>query len=491
MVDAAEVDVSIDSFWRSTMMANASRDPYWQASFRAEVLQHPDYQATIEDKCTTCHTPMARFTASFNGNKGQAFEEGFFNQEHSLHAMALDGVSCTLCHQIRKDNFGQVESFGGGFVIDKELPSGERVTYGPFPVDEAQARIMQGASGFLPEQSKHIQQSGLCATCHTLYTPYFDAAGEIAGEFPEQTPYLEWFHSDYRETQACQGCHMPQAQGEVMLSITGGTPRSPFHQHVFVGGNTYVLSLLQQFGDELAATASSAQFGATIERLTDQLVNRTATVALEDVVLSDARLTANVVVKSQVGHKFPSAYPSRRVWLHLTVQDANGQVVFESGAPNADGSITHNDNDADPASFEPHHLVIDSPEQVQIYEAIMENSGGEVTTALLRGAGYVKDNRLLPLGFEAGMEEIAVRGRAAEDEDFEGGGDRIQYIVPLSNFQSPLTVRVELLYQSISYRWADNLRQYEATEINRFLSYQQAVPNLPIVVASVTVEVSD
>jgi hypothetical protein len=48
------------------------------------------------------------------------------------------------------------------------------------------------------------------------------------------------------------------------------------------------------------------------------------------------------------------------------VQDANGQVVFESGAPNADGSITHNLNYADPASFEPHYLVIDGPEQIQI-----------------------------------------------------------------------------------------------------------------------------
>ena len=30
MVDEAGMDVSIDTDWRSTMMANAARDPYWQ-----------------------------------------------------------------------------------------------------------------------------------------------------------------------------------------------------------------------------------------------------------------------------------------------------------------------------------------------------------------------------------------------------------------------------------------------------------------------------
>ena len=43
------------------------------------------------------------------------------------------------------------------------------------------------------------------------------------------------------------------------------------------------------------------------------------------------RLTVDVLVESQVGHKLPSGFPSRRVWLHLIVQDANGGVVFELG----------------------------------------------------------------------------------------------------------------------------------------------------------------
>ncbi len=498
LVDAAGYDVSIDTFWRSTLMANSTRDPYWQASLSAEVLKNPDYQEVIEDKCTTCHAPMARFTAFEHGEKGKAFGDGFFDTANQLHTLAMDGVSCTLCHQISATNLGQPESHSGAYVIDTGLPAGERATYGPFPVDPAQATLMQGASGFVPQESAHIQQSELCAVCHTLYTPYLDAAGKIAGEFPEQTPYLEWHDSAYRDTRSCQGCHMPQAQGGVVLSVTGGEPRSPFHQHVFVGGNTYALSLLQQYGEELGTTASLVQFAATLQRVLDQLQNHSATVTLEDVKLSGARLSANVVVESQAGHKLPTSYPSRRAWLRFTVQDADGRVVFESGASNPDGSIVGNDSDDDPASYEPHYQVIDSPDQVQIYEAIMGNSDGEVTTTLLRGASYLKDNRLLPSGFETVDPDIAVYGRAADDPDFAGGGDRIQYDVPLSegsagqsNAAGPFRVRVDLLYQSISYRWIENLRQLSSPEIDRFLGYQAVVPNGPIVIARAEIEVGE
>ncbi len=74
-----------------------------------------------------------------------------------------------------------------------------------------------------------------------------------------------------------------------------------------------------------------------------------------------------------------------------------------------------NDNDADPAAYEPHYATIDDAEQVQIYESIMGNTDGEVTTTLLRGAGYLKDNRLLPSGFDKDTvgADIACAGRCA------------------------------------------------------------------------------
>jgi hypothetical protein len=492
MLDDDGADVSIDTYWRSTMMANDARDPYWQASTVKEIITNPGLQSVIEDSCATCHMPMARFTAVNAGGETTIFNEaGFLNPENELHSLAIDGVSCSLCHQIRETDLGGPLSYSGSFVIDTELSTPDRIIFGPYTIEDDQADIMQGVSGFRPEQGLHLSDSGLCATCHTLYTPTVDASGEVVGEFPEQVPYLEWYYSDYRRAQPCQGCHMPEAKGGVKIATSSQILRSPFALHEFVGGNVYMLSILKTFAEELEVTASSEQFDATLARALDQLQTRTATISLENVRLSGQRLYAEVIVENQAGHKFPTGFPSRRAWIHFTIQDANGQVVFESGAYDSTGSIMGNDNDDDPTTNEQHYLAIVQPEQVQIYEAILQDTENRVTTTLIKAAQYRKDNRLLPSGFEkdAPYEDIAVRGAAREDEDFLGGGDRIEFIASVGDAQGPLSITVELLYQSIGYRWAENLRQHEAPEITRFLHYYESVPNLPVVIASASVDV--
>jgi hypothetical protein len=163
--------------------------------------------------------------------------------------------------------------------------------------------------------------------------------------------------------------------------------------------------------------------------------------------------------------------------LHVTVIDASGRVLFESGAMRPDGSIAGNDNDADAERFEPHYRSIESPEQVQIYESIMTDSAGRVTTGLLRGVGYVKDNRLLPRGFDktTASEDVAVRGAARDDPDFAEGSDRVRYRIELGEGgAAAIDVTVALEYQSIGYRWAANLRAYDSGETDRFARYYAA-----------------
>jgi len=354
MTDESGADVSIDAFWRATMMANAARDPYWLASVRVETLGAPELKDVIEDKCTTCHMPMARTTvAVMDEAAGLLFESGFASPDHPHHALANDGVSCTLCHQIEPEGLGEIASFSGGFTIDTERPADDRPAYNRFAGNPDLSAVMQNASGFVPEQSEHITQAALCASCHTLHTPYLDASGAIAGEFPEQTPYFEWLHSQYAESTPCQGCHMPTAEGGVVTSVVGGEPRSPFAKHVFVGGNAYLLSIFRAFGDDLNLTASSEHVEATHARALDQLQNRAASLALENLGYAGSQVTANVVVQNLAGHKLPTGFPSRRAWLHVVIEDAAGNVVFESGGYDEQGRITDDDHDADQARFEP------------------------------------------------------------------------------------------------------------------------------------------
>ena len=492
--DDTGADVSIDSFWRATMMANAARDPYWQAAVRSELLDLPEFAEAIEDKCSTCHMPMARTTAADIGDTGVMFgEDGFLNTENDLYSFAMDGVSCTVCHQIREEGLGTEATFSGGFNIDTELRSPDRVIFGPFKIGDRLASIMASSSGYRPIQSLHLSRSALCASCHTLYSSYVDASGQIAGEFPEQVPFFEWYYSSYRRTQTCQDCHMPEADGGAKISSMSKILRSPFATHSFVGGNAYMLEVLDEVGDELGVTASNENYDAAIERTLNQLQNNSATVEIEDLSLSGTRIVADVVVRNLVGHKFPTGFPSRRAWLHFTILDSSEQTVFESGGYTEDGSIIGNDNDTDPALSEQHYLAIVEPNQVQIYEAILRDTEGDITTTLLYAAGFRKDNRLLPDGFEkkSPYEDIAVRGGAMEDDDFQGGGDSIQYSVDIGSAAGPLTVKVELLYQSISFRWANNLRDKDAEEIQRFLRYIDTVPNLPVVIAATTVEIGN
>jgi hypothetical protein len=477
------VDVSIGYTWRAGMMANAARDPYWHAAVRREVMDHPLAQAAIEDKCSTCHMPMARFEAAQRGEPGAVFAN-LGGDGVPANPLAMDGVSCTVCHQITDHNFGEPGSFTGGFLVDTARATGERVIFGSHDVDAGRQRIMHSASQFLPSQSSHLLESEMCATCHTLYTHALNEAGEEVGELPEQVPYLEWLHSDYRDTHSCQSCHMPELDQDTPISSVLGQPRPGFSQHVFRGGNVFMLSMLNRYRSELGVVALPQEMDALIRRTRAFLETEAARVAIESASLSGTALELDISVENLGGHKLPTAYPSRRVWLHVVVTDAGGGVLFESGALRADGSIIGNVNDEDPLRFEPHYRQIERADQVQIYEVMMVDTRDQVTTGLLSGVRYIKDNRLLPTGFDktTAHDDVAVHGAARDDPDFTGGRDRVAYRIDVPPAAGELRVGVQLKFQTISYRWADNLRAYDAFETNRFVRYYDSMADSSAVV---------
>jgi hypothetical protein len=487
-------DVSIDTHWRSTMMANSARDPLWQAKVASETRRNPALKAVIENKCATCHLPMARTQAATLGSPVAIHGDGFLNPANGYHTAALDGVSCSLCHQIRADGLGRPESFSGQYRIDTGTESPLRVIYGQYP--NPFPNQMQNNLGFTPVQGTHVSSSALCGACHNLRTPYVDAAGQVRGEFPEQMIYSEWEHSAFNaagpEARSCQECHMPAATGGVVLSNRGGpgiglTARTPFSQHHFAGGNLFMLDVLAANIDPLKLTASSANFAATRERTRTLLEEHSATLRRTALTVTDDELAIGLRVENLAGHKLPAGIPTRRAWLHVTVRDATGAVLFSSGEPLPDGRIAGNDADASPSACEPHYETLTRPDQVQIYEAVMEDTDGAVTYTLLRGARYRKDNRLLPAGFNqaTASADIAPAGTAATDASFTGGSDEVTYRIPRAGRPGPFTVTARLLYQTVSHAFAADLLTDAAAEpaIAAFAALYERAGKVPATLA--------
>jgi hypothetical protein len=484
-------DVSIGASWRSTMMANSGRDPYWQAGVRRETIDHPMHSAAIQDECAECHMPMSTQISRASGGKGEVFAHLPFNKNNGtqLQKFAADSISCTVCHQISNERLGTRESFNGEFVMKPTPTDGTRVIFGPFQIDAGRKTIMRSVTGFVQAQGMHIQQSELCATCHTLYTQAFSPTGQVIGSLPEQMNFQEWQHSDYsrgQDSQSCQSCHMPEVKDKTRVASVLGDYREGLHRHLFVGGNAFMVRLLNRYRSDLGVVATSSELEATAKATVRQLQEDTATVSIVRSGRAGNTLNVDVAVKNLTGHKFPTGYPARRTWLHFVVRDRQGRTAFESGAVTDAGLIQGNDNDADATKYEPHYDRITSPDQVQIYEPIMGDPGEVPTTGLLTATHYIKDNRLLPQGFDKATadKDIGVYGTAMQDSDFTGGGDIVHYTVNVSAGAGPLDIQLELLYQPIGFRWAHNLEEYDAPEPKRFVDYFNALSSSSWVVVA-------
>jgi hypothetical protein len=477
------IDVSPITYWRSTMMGNASKDPFWRAVVAEEVHNFPALQQTIETTCTKCHSPQGYTEAIYNG------QTTYSMAQMKADPIANDGVSCAVCHQIKPDNFGMVNSYSGHYKIDPDS-----IIYGPYPDPELNA--MTAMAAFLPVYTTHMNQSELCATCHTLFTPYLDNQGQIAGEFAEQTPYLEWKNSIYpAQNIQCQDCHMPMIEDPVDIASIPQSHqvyRSPFWNHVFVGGNVYMLEMLKDNISTLGLTASSENFDSTIARAKYNLNEKAIDLYITTTYENDS-LNVFVKIENKTGHKIPSGIPFRRMWIHLKVTDPLNNVVYESGNYDGLGEIAGLDTE-----YEPHYNLITNENEVQIYEGVMVDVDLAVTNTLLRASQYIKDNRIPPKGFTTthpSYDTTAIFGSAASDPNFnkenltEGtGSDIVNYRIPVTN-ETTYKVFAEVCFQTIKPRVVDQLASISEPDITQFIGMYNNLPNIPFILKSDSVNV--
>ncbi len=496
--DPAGEAVGPYDLWSATAMAHSARDPIFRAVLAIETARLPDERAAIEDKCLTCHAPMARAEAAAAGERQS---RAALDERTDLAALGMDGVSCSLCHQIEPRGLGTAGSFSGNFQI-----GAERLIYGPHPGPFE--RPMLRHTGYRPRHAEHISSAALCATCHTLYTA--PRGAEPAPLFPEQTPYLEWRNSDFGRdgtATSCQTCHMPgeTAAGPIRTRLArnpGGfdfpplAPREPFHQHSFGGANTLLLELLREQADILRPQAPEEALDAQLERVRSFLADSAAGLAVEELGWEDGELVVRIRVANRAGHKLPTAYPSRRVWLELQVLAEDGRRLFASGRCDERGRIVDAGDvplcsEAAGGPIEPHREEITRADQVQIYEAVMADRAGAPSFLLLDGAAYAKDTRLLPAGWRDDSPEAAdiQPVGASSDEDFAAGGDVVGYRIGDLDGRAA-EVRVRLLYQPLGARHYHELLRWEhLPQVAWLRDAIEAAPRPPEVLGTLRVPV--
>lgn len=408
--------------WSQSMHSNALKDPYFIAKLSSEAMEG----RFVEEECAKCHTPAAKIQARLEGVEVLILRNGFSNPSNEFYEFAVDGVSCTLCHQIKRS------ATNANYLIDLTSKKPNRAIYGPFI--PAFGIEMYRSSGYFPTKSQQFLKADFCGNCHVVYTPVVEN-NEIIGYFPEQMTFFEWKNSLYNPEKPCQVCHMKANRTKVSTSPENLFERDMKH-HYFSGANSLILRIL---GDHEGAKRA------------EDMLKSSAKVKIVSVKAKEDSIEVVVEIENHAGHKFPTGFPSRRAIVHVVVEDRNG-IVFESGKVLEDGRVV---GEKFP---EPHYDFIDSEDKVQIYESIMADRGGFPTTDLLKAFGYLKDNRILPKDFKRSSAHPDTLPIGVEDDNFSPGYDRITYFVKKS-YNKPLKVTVKLYYQPISSHFLETLRE--------------------------------
>ncbi len=468
--------VGIIQDWRATMMANAARDPFWRAKVSHEGLVNPEHKEELENVCTRCHAPTGNENAHYNGQALYSIEEMVSDP------IAMDGVQCSVCHQIPEESLG---NFSGTFLIgtNKEI-------FGPY--ENPLTGPMINFTGYTPVHSAHIRDSRLCASCHTLITNSVDNNGNLTGnQFVEQAIYQEWENSSFSAMgESCQTCHVPEIDDPVKISSMPAwlEPRTPFGMHQFGGANVFMTRIIKENGAELGVTANEVQFDSVISRNFRMLQENALNIELQELNRTADTLFVDLKLINMAGHKFPGGYPSRRAFVELVVVNENGQEIFHSGEMNDDFQILNEDDD-----YEMHYNTINSGDQVQIYEMVMGDVNYDVTTVLERANFHLKDNRLPPSGFTTShyaYDTAKIVGNALDDPDFnkennvEGSGsDIVHFHIPIETFQGNFNVVAKVHYQTVSSKWLEHMFSYSSDEIDLFKSYYEDADKTPVLVA--------
>ena len=469
--------------WAGSMMAQAGRDPLFYAALdiaNADVAFGGDF-------CLRCHLPRGWLDGRSTPTDGSA-----------MTVEDQEGIQCEVCHRMVDPEYSAENpdrdltvlaaitspvAFAGtgnaSFIIDTA-----DYRRGPFDVvtDNGFDPHKELSSAQDTLVSPYHQDSAMCGTCHDISNPVYtwDEMSEsyvlndmdqpftdTSAMFPVERTYSEWLLSDFNTPQGvalpqfggnkssvstCQDCHMRDVTGvggTVYGNPSGSVERDDLPLHDLTGANNWVPTIIPDhpvFGPTFNNQARLDALNAGVERATAMLQNA----AELDVVLTGTQLV--VTVTNNSGHKLPTGYiEGRRMWLQVEAYDADGLLIYSSGAYDAaTGILTE---DVDLQIYEAKHgITADVAAQLGL-------PAGESFHFILNNE-ILFDNRIPPRGYEyAAFEAAGAAPYTNGDPDparYADGQywDTTTYTLPAE----PELVIVRLMHQVASKEYIEFLR---------------------------------
>lgn len=276
--------------------------------------------------CQGCHMPQQVMNGQTDLPKGShMFEQGgasLIAAHQKGESVVEEGTGCVLCHRITK-----LEDAGGNSAFTVNLKDRESYVFEDAPGGSLQHWLAERQINARPAMHKASYQkdfyrdAALCKSCHNEFAP--GTGANIVNTWDEWEKSSFAKAEDPAKRRTCIDCHMNPTPGNGGAPVAGqstenGTVKERLYRHNFTGAQHQLVGLrsatLEQ--ESLSLLRSSATLSARIENQSGQpaLVVR--------------------VANTGAGHALPTGVADfRELWLELTVTDASGKLVLQSGQP--------------------------------------------------------------------------------------------------------------------------------------------------------------
>ena len=213
-----------------------------------------------------------------------------------------------------------------------------------------------------------------------------------------------------------QSADFPPTTESLPLEDIKLTQVDHYSRHSLHGLNVFLNQMFQQFPLILGFRQIDYETTDNVEPslITNQYSmnamadKETATATVEPYTISGNTLSATVTVTNKAGHYLPSGVGFRRVFVEFLVIGKSGSRLWASGRTNklgqlvdglTDNVLPSEDTLANSTLWQPHYEKITKSNQVQIYQEVILDENGSVTTSFIRRFDHVKDNRIRGKGF--------------------------------------------------------------------------------------------